>query len=276
MLGRKQHRIKELEALNGSFKAVEQYLPLAQDIGRRVVESTRSLEDDQSIGDEIEHIISDLTVEQRQAKLLELFHAANTESQTMILSRVFGDKELAHALTEERRRIIERNVHNLQITNAIEKARAEKMLNISMLPAGVILTIGLFDKEDLDAVKSSPAELAKHYEPNRIMRLYKGGDRQQLQLLEDTPCDEDYKLRPKLKVHSLIEVGSLISAHPGAPRELSPLVFYGSRLDCIYGDSQPAKLGVKDDWDDEIKLVVGQLQVDSFDVFGTQPESTFL
>lgn len=263
MFGSKDRRMQELGAQLDRYTAAEPFLPLAEEIYKKV-QTIQGIDVD--ISEEMGTIVSDLTAENRQAVFSELFgKLAPEDRRNLLLEHFNNDEELKASLERERELLIRKDATQL----AMESITIWGGLNVAEIPSGLHLSVALYELEDFQGA-ADQEELAKHYESERFIRatlLDKG----RVRILEDYSCDDSYYRRPPLEAHETVSLGAI--PPEGKVAEFEPIIFYGSRLDVMRGNKNKCKpLQLETDYDVH-ELVVGGVWLGDAQVMGQIPEA---
>lgn len=223
---------------------LEPYLDLAREIRREV---TRLAADDSADAEAIEAGIDRFPVEARAQVTRAVFERLPPETQWEVIERVFGDEEIRHYLEAERAsrlaRVRRSEGHHLLLLHA----RAEGVLDTRLLPAGLLLTVGLFREADVAAAVRRGARSSGCV--RRLVVRSEGDGTGAQRVVEDvfdpdrayfvtSEYDEQTWRSERLASHERVWVGSLTPDDPtGAEEEpgFTAVLVPGARVDVLSG-----------------------------------------
>jgi hypothetical protein len=225
------------ELLAAEVEAVRPYLELAREIQREV--ERVALDDDADAASLVEAIAA-VPQRERRRVALAVFDELPPERQWSVIERAFGDDEVRRYLAdarEDRLAAVRRAAADLAVARA---ARSARRLDLTTLPAGIELTLGLFRAADVRGALDRGA--ASDVCARRIV-VRTTDDPGRLHVIEDvfnprrglfvTPAyDESVWRSERLESHDVVRLGSI---RPSAPPVLEPVLYPGGRVDAEVG-----------------------------------------
>ena len=235
-------KVNEAKAADETDEAddLETYVDLAREIRREV---TRLAADDAAGAEAIEASLDRFPVEAREQLARSVFDRLAPDTQWDVIERVFDDREIRRYLEAEREArlalVRRREAHHLLLLDA----RAEGVLDTRLLPAGLLLTIGLFREADVAAAVRRGARSSGCV--RRVVVRSEGGGTGAQRVVEDvfdpdrayfvtSEYDERTWRSERLASHARVWVGSLDSDDPTAAEGgsgFTPMLVPGARVD---------------------------------------------
>jgi hypothetical protein len=210
------------------------YLELAREIQAEVA---RIAADPAAEIDLLVEVIDAAPREERMKLARRIFADLSPERQWAVLEAVYGDEELASYLEAERAAHLAVARAAAERLDAVARARAEHRLDTRDVPAGELLTLGLFRERE---VRAAVARGHASSTCARRLVLRATGDGA-LRVIEDVfNPDGGYFVtaeysaetweRDRLAGHAVVQVGS-ITGGPGQRESFEPVVYPGGRVD---------------------------------------------
>lgn len=228
------------------------YLDLAREIQREV---RRLAADDTADAQAIEATLDRFPVEARAQLARAVFDRLPPDIQWEVIERVFGDREIHHYLEAERAsrlaQVRRSEGHHLLLL----ETRAEGVLDTRLLPAGLLLTLGLFREADVAAAVRRGARSSGCV--RRLVLRAEGDGTGAQRVVEDvfdpnrayfvtSEYDEQTWRSERLASHERVWVGSLTPDEPavaGIGSGFTPVLVPGARVDVFTGvGTSPGRL----------------------------------
>jgi hypothetical protein len=222
------------------------YLELAREIHAEVA---RIAADPTARSDSLVELIEAIPRKERMKLAQRIFDALPPERQWAVLEQVYDDTELRDYLESERAaRAAEARTASDERAVA-ERARTEKRVDTSSIPAGQLLTLGLFSRRDVSAALGR-GHVSSTCARRLVLRSTGDGT---FQVIEDVfnpnggyfvtaeYSEDTWRTGDRLDLHAIVRVGS-ITDREAAP-EFEPALYPGGRVDFEAGGRQvPGRL----------------------------------
>ena len=222
----------ELDRRWAEIQRLEPYLALAREIQLDVA---RVAADDSADAASLTEAIERIPREEREAVARSVFERLSPETQWSVLSRVFGDDELAACLQTERDRLVEQHRHDGP-RRVAEAARAEGRLDAAAVPAGETVTLGLFREADARAAlprgrrsTTCARELVLRGETGGGFRVIDDVFNPRGGYFVTLDYDEASWRDDRLPAHDIIGVGAITDT--GGRATFDPALYPGGRVD---------------------------------------------
>lgn len=220
MIGKKAARIKVLEEQNAKRSDLDQYLPLAADIARRV--DAEVANPDAFIPFSIEAILGAAEDEHRIQRFLKLFGALPADKRLEFLLQspgVNGDKDLLQAALDDE---LERIKAKSGLNAFLDKSREERRIDLSLIPVGSQVRFYMYEGDDFQ-YNPKPSSMRDDFDFDvRIEARHDGaGDYSIINIYAD---DEDSELQDGFTANKRYKLGTLIG------EEIDPTVHFGASL----------------------------------------------
>jgi hypothetical protein len=222
------------EGQGTELEQVRPYLELAREIHAEVA---RIAADPSAEVDLLVEVIDAAPREERMKLARRIFAELPPERQWTVIHAVYGDEELAVYLEAERAAHLAAAGAAAGRLESIARARSEHRLDTGDVPAGELLTLGLFRERD---VRAAVAHGHTSSTCARRLVLRATGDGT-FQVIEDVfnpdggyfvtaGYSEETWASERLDGHAIVRVGS-VSGGSRATQAFEPVVYPGGRVD---------------------------------------------
>ena len=212
------------------------FLELAREIQAEVA---RIAADPEAHSELLFEFIEGIPREERMKLARRIFDELPPERQWAVIAEVYGDKELAAYLEAER------SAHLAEARAAEDRrhwaatARAEHRLDTRNIPAGALLTLGLFGERDVRAAVTR-GHMSSTCARRVVLRATGAGE---FQVIEDVfnpnggyfvtaeYSEETWRSSDRLPPHTIVRVGSITSGTADDGPSFEPVVYPGGRAD---------------------------------------------
>jgi hypothetical protein len=245
---------KALETDNGLVRRPRQpaesedpspFLELAREIQAEVA---RIAADPSAHSELLFEFIEGIPQEERMKLARRIFGALPAERQWAVIAEVYGDEAITSYLEAER------SAHLADARAAEDRrqwaatARAEQRLDTRSIPAGALLTLGLFCERDVRAALTR-GHTSSTCARRVVLRAMGAGE---FQVLEDVfnpnggyfvtaeYSEETWRTSDRLPAHAIVRAGSITEGAAVAGASFEPIVYPGGRVDFELGGQPTA------------------------------------
>ena len=199
--------------------------------------------DDAAGADSIEAAIDRFPAEERQRVARSVFERLPSETQWEVIERVFDDDEVHRYLELERAARLAEVARRAGHHALVLDARADGALDTRLVPAGALITLGLFREADVAAAvrRGTPSTacvrrlvLRSEGDPSGAQRVVEDVFDPDRAYFVTSDYDESTWRSERLESHDRVWVGSLAAADgAGAEEEatFTPVLVPGARVD---------------------------------------------
>jgi hypothetical protein len=251
----KARRRDEVAKLEAELEAARPFLPLAREISDDVA---RLAADGSASTDLLEEAVAGVPQRERAAVARAVFDRLAPDQQWAVLERVFGDEEIRAALAAERDARLDDVRRTAARAELARRARTDRRLHAGSVPAGELLTLGLFRESDVSAAVGRRPRSDRAARRLVLRRVEGPGT---FAVVEDVfnpdgghfvnaEYDRETWQRERLPAHAVVRPGSR------SPSGFEPVVYAGGRVDVVL-DSEER----------EGRLHLGYAMVGDADVF---------
>jgi hypothetical protein len=221
------------------------FLELAREIQAEVA---RIAADPSARSELLFEFIEGIPQEERMKLARRIFEELPADRQWAVIAEVYGDEELAAYLEAER------SAHLAEARAAEDrrqwaaKARSEHRLDTRTVPAGALLTLGLFCERDVRAAVAR-GHTSSTCARRVVLRAMGAGH---FQVIEDVfnpgggyfvtaeYSQETWRTSDRLPGHAIVRVGSITEGAAVAGPSFEPIVYPGGRVDFEVGGQPTA------------------------------------
>jgi hypothetical protein len=226
----------DLERLAAEIDDAGPYLELAREIQAEVA---RIAADPSAHIDLLVELLDSVPRDERMKLAQRIFSELAPERQWDVLEQAYGDGEIKEYLQAQRSVQVAEARARTERLRLVAAARAGNGLGTGDIPAGELLTLGLFREHDVRAALSRGEESSTCA---RRLVLRSTGDGR-FQVIEDVfnPAggyfvtaeysEETWRTRDRLSAHTIVRVGSVIEADGASGPRFDPVLYPGGRTD---------------------------------------------
>ena len=232
------HRAREraeIARLAAEIEEARPYLGLAREISAEV---SRIAADPSGHCDLLVELIEEMPHNERMKLAQRIFDELPSDRQWAIIDQVYGDREIETYLHAQRSTFVA-EARAGERWRVVGHARSDQRLDTRDVPAGKLLTLGLFLERD------ARAAVARGHTSSTCARrlvLRARGDGT-FQVIEDVfnpgggyivtaeYSQETWRSSERLPSHTIVRVGSTIEGATGAEVLFEPIVYPGGRID---------------------------------------------
>jgi hypothetical protein len=236
---RRSRERADLERQAAELEVARPYLELAREIQAEVARIAA----DPSVQSELLFDLVEAAPREERMKLARrIFAELPAERQWVVIERVYGDEELASYLEAERMTHLAAARATAERLDSVARARAEHRLDTRDVPAGELLTLGLFREREAGAA-TAHGHTSSTCARRLVLRAVGDGA---FQVIEDVfnpsggyfvtaeYSEETWRTSDRLEGHVIVRVGAIVEG-PGGRQSFEPVVYPGGRVDFEIG-----------------------------------------
>lgn len=230
MFGKKQRRIEELEQKVDGFEIILPYVPLAEEIHRRLDAFSDEVEASGNPAAYVDSLVPTMTEEGRVTYLRDIFQRMPFHEQLEVLHRYYDDDEtIREILNTQRKELIERQLvsrsetsRKLMIDQLKESVLKDGLIELGVIGIGntIELDTAYYESNQLGVARLKGRTLD---EPGKLHVLEHGGFRQQYGQMSDAHIPNAF--RRYAPPHHVARVGTTLT--DGDTEVYEPTLFKG-------------------------------------------------
>lgn len=144
-----QQQLNDAQRNLERYKVVDQYLPMAVEIGRRVTAAV----DDEELGfvdivEVVDTVMDDITEEERKKRVLDAYSLLAPQDKLRVMATIFGNEGMESALQEEHERIVREGSLHSAIDKIRQDARTYNRIPVLEIPPNTPVELRFTDQYD--------------------------------------------------------------------------------------------------------------------------------
>jgi len=212
------------------------YVGLAREISAEV---SRIAADPSAHSDLLVELIEEMPHNERMKLAQRIFDELPSDRQWAIIEHIYGDREIETYLQAQRSTFLAEARAAGERSRVVGNARSDQRLDTRDVPAGKLLTLGLFLERDARTAVAR-GNMSSTCARRLVLRARGDGT---FQVIEDVfnpgggyivtaeYSQETWRSGERLPGHTIVRVGSTIEGATGAGPSFEPIVYPGGRID---------------------------------------------